>query len=438
MSGQFEHFKEKREKYVARGVGNGNLHVADKAQGATITDVDGHTFIDFAGAIGTLNVGHTHPEITKHLKEKLDKFIHPGFNVMMYESYLNLAQKLTEITPGEFAKKAILLNSGAEAVENAVKIARKYTGRQAVVSFVRGFHGRTNLTMSMTSKVKPYKYGFGPFAPEVYQAPYPNISEKSEELTEDAYVDQVIHKLHDFFIETVDPSDVACIVMEPVQGEGGFIIPDQKFVDTVKQICEDNGIVFVVDEIQTGFARTGRTFAIEHFVIEPDLITVSKSLAAGFPLSGVVGKAEIIDSAAPGELGGTYAGNPLACEAALKVIDIIEQEQLNDKAEQLGHDIEVYLQELSQSHKHIAQIRRLGAMVAFEVVDAETGLPDKAMTGKITQTANDKGLLLLSAGIKGNVIRFLPPLVITDEELNQGLNILTHVFDEVTSNYSVS
>ncbi|WP_427706063.1 4-aminobutyrate--2-oxoglutarate transaminase [Staphylococcus parequorum] len=438
MSDQFEYFKEKREKYVARGVSNGNLHVADKAQGATITDVEGRTFIDFAGAIGTLNVGHTHPEITKHLKEKLDKFIHPGFNVMMYESYLNLAQKLTEITPGEFAKKAILLNSGAEAVENAVKIARKYTGRQAVVSFVRGFHGRTNLTMSMTSKVKPYKYGFGPFAPEVYQAPYPNISEKSEELTEEAYVDQVIHKLHDFFIETVDPSDVACIVMEPVQGEGGFIIPDQKFVDTVKQICEDNGIVFVVDEIQTGFARTGKTFAIEHFGIEPDLITVSKSLAAGFPLSGVVGKAEIIDSAAPGELGGTYAGNPLACEAALKVIDIIEQEQLNDKAEQLGHNIEEYLEELSQSHKQIAQIRRLGAMVAFEVVDAETGLPDKALTGKITQIANDKGLLLLSAGIKGNVIRFLPPLVITDAELNQGLNILTHVFDEVTSNYSVS
>lgn len=438
MSDQFEYFKAKREKYVARGVSNGNLHVADKAQGATITDVDGRTFIDFAGAIGTLNVGHTHPEITKHLKEKLDKFIHPGFNVIMYESYLNLAQKLTEITPGEFDKKAILLNSGAEAVENAVKIARKYTGRQAVVSFVRGFHGRTNLTMSMTSKVKPYKYGFGPFAPEVYQAPYPNISEKSEELTEAAYVDQVIHKLHDFFIETVDPSDVACIVMEPVQGEGGFIIPDQKFVDTVKQICDDNGIVFVVDEIQTGFARTGKTFAIEHFGIEPDLITVSKSLAAGFPLSGVVGKAEIVDSAAPGELGGTYAGNPLACEAALKVIDIIEEEQLNDKAEQLGHDIEVYLQELSQSHKHIAQIRRLGAMVAFEVVDAETGLPDKTLTGKITQTANDQGLLLLSAGIKGNVIRFLPPLVISDAELNQGLSILENVFNEVTSSYSIS
>src|SRR5699024_5769457 len=285
-------------------------HVADKAQGATITDVDGNTFIDFAGAIGTLNVGHTHPEITKHLKEKLDKFIHPGFNVIMYESYLNLAQKLTEITPGDFDKKTILLNSGAEAVENAVKIARKYTGRQAVVSFVRGFHGRTNLTMSMTSKVKPYKYGFGPFAPEVYQAPYPNFSEKSDDLTEQAYVDQVIQKLHDFFIETVDPSEVACIVMEPVQGEGGFIIPDQKFVEAVKNICAKHGIVFVVDEIKTGFARTGKTFAIEHFGIAPDLITVSKSLAAGFPLSGVVGKAEIVDSASAGELGGTYAGNP--------------------------------------------------------------------------------------------------------------------------------
>ncbi|HLR18891.1 MAG TPA: 4-aminobutyrate--2-oxoglutarate transaminase [Staphylococcus sp.] len=438
MLNQFEYFKTKREKYVARGVGNGNLHVADKAQGATITDVDGNTFIDFAGAIGTLNVGHTHPEITKHLKEKLDKFIHPGFNVIMYESYLNLAQKLTEITPGDFDKKTILLNSGAEAVENAVKIARKYTGRQAVVSFVRGFHGRTNLTMSMTSKVKPYKYGFGPFAPEVYQAPYPNFSEKSDDLTEQAYVDQVIQKLHDFFIETVDPSEVACIVMEPVQGEGGFIIPDQKFVEAVKNICEKHGIVFVVDEIQTGFARTGKTFAIEHFGIAPDLITVSKSLAAGFPLSGVVGKAEIVDSASAGELGGTYAGNPLACEAALKVIDIIEQEQLNEKAENIGDTIEAYLQSLSQSHQYIRHIRRLGAMIAFEVIDVETDLPDKGLTSQITQLANENGLLLLSAGIKGNVIRFLPPLVMTDKELKQGLTILSKVFDEITSTYKAA
>lgn len=438
MSDKFNDYKAQREKYVARGVGNGNLHVADEAQSATIKDVEGNVFIDFAGAIGTLNVGHTHPEITKHLKKQLDKFIHPGFNVIMYESYLNLAQKLTEITPGRFEKKAILLNSGAEAVENAVKIARKYTGRQAVVSFVRGFHGRTNLTMSMTSKVKPYKFGFGPFAPEVYQAPYPNISEKSEELSGEAYTDQIINKLHDFFIETVDPSDVACIVMEPVQGEGGFIIPNSKFVKTVKQICEDNGIVFVADEIQSGFARTGKTFAIEHFDIEPDLITVSKSLAAGFPLSGVVGKAEIIDSAAPGELGGTYAGNPLACEAALKVIEIIETEDLNAKAEQLGYNIETYLTSLNETYDQIANIRRLGAMVAFEVINPETGAPDKALTAKLVQLANDKGLLLLSAGIKGNVIRFLPPLVITDDELNEGLRILTNAFETVISKEGIA
>lgn len=438
MSDKFNYYKEQREKYVARGVGNGNLHVANEAQSATIKDVEGNVFIDFAGAIGTLNVGHTHPEITKHLKTQLDKFIHPGFNVIMYESYLNLAQKLTEITPGSFKKKSILLNSGAEAVENAVKIARKYTGRQAVVSFVRGFHGRTNLTMSMTSKVKPYKFGFGPFAPEVYQAPYPNISEKSEELSAEAYTDQIINKLHDFFIETVDPSDVACIVMEPVQGEGGFIIPDSKFVKAVKQICEDNGIVFVADEIQSGFARTGKTFAIEHFDIEPDLITVSKSLAAGFPLSGVVGKAEIIDSAAPGELGGTYAGNPLACEAALKVIEIIETEDLNGKAEQLGYNLETYLTSLSETYDQISSIRRLGAMVAFEVVNPETGEPDKALTGKLVQVANEKGLLLLSAGIKGNVIRFLPPLVITDDELNEGLRILTDVFETVITKEGIA
>ena len=431
MTNQFESYKKQRDKYVARGVGNGNLHVADYAQGATITDVDGERFIDFAGAIGTLNVGHTHPKITKHLKEQLDKFIHPGFNVIMYKSYLNLAQKLTEITPGDFDKKVILLNSGAEAVENAVKIARKHTGRQSVVSFVRGFHGRTNLTMSMTSKVRPYKLGFGPFAPEVYQAPYPNISEKSESLSETAYIDQMINKLHDFFVETVDPSEVACIVMEPVQGEGGFIIPDKKFVKAVKKICEDHDIIFVADEIQTGFARTGKTFAIEHFDIEPDLITVSKSLAAGFPLSGVVGKTQIIDSAYPGELGGTYAGNPLACEAALKVIEIIEEEDLNNKAEKIGQQLEDFLYHSAEQHSFITNIRRLGAMVACEIIDDQTGEPNKALTGKIIQTANENGLLLLSAGIKGNVLRFLTPLVISDDELQQGLEILSETFKNV-------
>lgn len=425
MMGQTqEELEHLRYQYVSKGVGNGNLNIADYAKGATVVDSEGNEWIDFAGAIGTLNVGHSHPKITEHLKNEIERFILPGFGVIMYESYIRLAQKLTQITPGTFDKKTVLLNSGAEAVENAVKLARKYTGRQQVVSFIRGFHGRTNLTMSMTSKVKPYKFGFGPFAPEVYQAPYPYISEKPASLTDEAYIDMVIKDLKTFFTATVDPSEVACVVLEPVQGEGGFIIPDKRFVQAVKSICEDNGIVFVADEIQTGFCRTGKTFAIEHFDVEPDLITVSKSLAAGFPLSGVVGRSEILDSAQPGEIGGTYAGNPLACEAALKVIEIIEEENLNDKAETLGYNIEQALTRYKDKYNFIGDIRRLGAMVAMEVVDPHTLAPDKQKTTQIIKAANERGLLLLSAGINGNVIRFLAPLVITDSELEQGLSIL--------------
>ena len=420
-----------RNRYVARGVGNGNLNVAKHAEGATVTDIEGNEYIDFAAAIGTLNVGHSHPKIVEHIKEKVEDFIHPGFNVIMYESYLQLAEKLAHLTPGDFDKKVILLNSGAEAVENAVKIARKYTGRTGVVSFVRGFHGRTNLTMSMTSKVRPYKLGFGPFAPDVYQAPYPNFSEKPDKLSDEEYVDYTIQQLRDFFISAVDPETVACIVMEPVQGEGGFIIPDQKFVEAVREICDEHNIVFVADEIQSGFARTGKTFAMEHFDVAPDLMTVSKSLAAGFPLSGVVGRTEIMDSSNPGELGGTYCGNPIACEAALKVIEIIEEENLNEKAEHIGAVIQDRLEALSQKVDFIGDIRRLGAMVAMEIVDSETGAPDKAKTAEIVKQANANGLLLLSAGLKGNVIRFLTPLVITDEELNKGLEILENVSTNV-------
>ncbi|RIN77059.1 4-aminobutyrate--2-oxoglutarate transaminase [Staphylococcus simulans] len=422
-----EAFIDLRNQYVARGVGNGNLNVAKYAKGATVTDIEDNKYIDFAAAIGTLNVGHSHPKIVKHIQEKVENFIHPGFNVIMYESYLKLAEKLAHLTPGDFDKKVILLNSGAEAVENAVKIARKYTGRTGVVSFVRGFHGRTNLTMSMTSKVRPYKLGFGPFASDVYQAPYPNLSEKPENLSDEEYVDYIIQQLNDFFISAVDPETVACVVMEPVQGEGGFIIPDKKFVQVVREICNQHGIVFVADEIQSGFARTGKMFAIEHFDVVPDLVTVSKSLAAGFPLSGVIGKAEMMDSSNPGELGGTYCGNPIACEAALKVIEIIDEENLNDKSEKVGTIIKEKLNSLSQKVDFIGDIRGLGAMVAVEIVDVETGKPDKAKTAEIVKQANKKGLLLLSAGLKGNVIRFLTPLVITDDELNKGLEILEDV-----------
>ncbi|MCD8915372.1 4-aminobutyrate--2-oxoglutarate transaminase [Staphylococcus simulans] len=426
-----KHYQSLREQYVSRGVGNGNLNVAKYAKGATIVDVEDNTFIDFAGAIGTMNVGHSHPKIVNHIKEKVEDFIHPGFNVIMYKSYIKLAEKLAQLTPGNFDKKVILLNSGAEAVENAVKIARKYTGRTGVVSFVRGFHGRTNLTMAMTSKVRPYKLGFGPFASEVYQAPYPNLSEKPDKLTDEEYDEYIIDQLNDFFVSSVDPETVACIVMEPIQGEGGFVIPSKKFVQAVREICNQHGIVFVADEIQTGFARTGKTFAIEHFDVEPDLITVSKSLAAGFPLSGVVGRSEMLDSANPGELGGTYAGNPIACEAALKVIEIIEEEKLNEKSELVGAKIQKHLESIAQQVNFVGSIRRLGAMVAMEIVDPDTNAPDKETTAKIIKQANENGLLLLSAGLKGNVIRFLAPLVITDEELTKGLNILEEVCNNV-------
>lgn len=418
-----------REKYVPKGVSNGNLNIAQKAHGATIIDIEGREWIDFAGAIGVLNVGHTHPKVTAAVKEQVDRFLHPGFNCMMYESYIKLAEKLCQITPGDHEKQAIFFNSGAEAVENAIKISRRYTGRQAVVSFVHGFHGRTNLTMGMTSKVKPYKFNFGPFAPEIYQAPFPYMYRKPKGMTDEEYIDLKIEEFKDFFVATVAPETVACVVMEPVQGEGGFIIPPKKFVQAVREFCTEHGIVFVADEIQTGFARTGKLFAVEHFDVVPDLMTVSKSLAAGLPLSGVVGRKEILDAAEPGELGGTFAGNPVACTAALAVIDVIEEENLNEKSEQVGQKIEAKLKELADKYEFVGEIRRLGSMVAVEIVkDRETKEPNKEKTAEIVKYANDNGLILLSAGIKGNVIRFLAPLVITDEELSKGLEILEKAF----------
>ncbi|MCA1011456.1 4-aminobutyrate--2-oxoglutarate transaminase [Halobacillus halophilus] len=424
-----DELQRKRKKYIPKGIGNGNTNIADYARGARVFDNEGREWIDFAGAIGTLNVGHTHPKVTEAVKKQADRYLHPGFNVIMYDSYINLAEKLCTITPGSFDKMAMLFNSGAEAVENAVKVARKYTNRQAVVSFERAFHGRTNLTMGMTSKVKPYKYNFGPYTPEIYQAPYPYMANKPEQMTDEEYIDYSIMRFKEYFVTAVAPETVACVVMEPVQGEGGFIIPPKRFVQEVRDFCSEHGIVFVADEIQTGFGRTGRLFASEHFDIEPDVMTLSKSLAAGMPLSAVVGKAEIMDASSPGELGGTYAGNPVACEAALAVIEVMEEENLSDKAEQIGATLEDKLVELKARYDYLGDIRRLGAMVAVEIIDSE-GNPDKAKTGAITSYANNNGLLLLSAGVKGNVVRFLTPLVITDEELNEGMRILEQAFDE--------
>ncbi|KAB2490302.1 4-aminobutyrate--2-oxoglutarate transaminase [Priestia endophytica] len=434
-----EQLLKRREAIVPKGVSYGNKAFAQKAEGALVTDVDGNTFIDFAGAIGTINVGHSHPKVTEALHKQIDDFIHTGFNVMMYESYIELAEKLASLAPGSFEKKVMFLNSGAEAVENAVKIARKYTKRQGVISFTRGFHGRTLMTMTMTGKVKPYKYGFGPFAPEVYKAPYPYEYRRPEGMTEEQYTDFIIDEFKKFVLYEVAPETVAAVVMEPVQGEGGFIVPSKKFVKEIAAFCKEHGILFVADEIQTGFARTGKTFAIEHFDVEPDLITVSKSLAAGVPLSGVIGRSEVMDTAAPGELGGTYCGSPLGCKAALAVLDIIEEEQLNDRAVKLGEIVTNRFKTWQETFEYIGDVRSLGAMCAMELVkDPKTKEPNALLAKEIAQKANERGLLLLSAGVYGNVLRVLMPLVITDEQLEQGLSLMEELLKECTSSKELS
>ncbi len=423
---------ERRHNVVPNAVSYGVPTFAAKAEGAKIVDVDGNTFIDFAGAIGTINVGHCHPKVKEALHEQVDRFIHTGFNVIMYEPYVELAEKLAQLAPGRHEKKVLLQNSGAEAVENAVKVARKYTGRQAIVTFANSFHGRTLMTMSMTSKVKPYKYEFGPYAPEVYKAPFPYTYRRPKEMSEEAYIDFMIDQFNDFLLKEVAPETIAAVFMEPVQGEGGFIVPHKKFVHAVKHLCEQHGILFVADEIQTGFGRTGSYFASEHFDIIPDLITVSKSLGAGMPISGVIGRKAIMDAARAGELGGTYSGNPVACQAALAAIEVIKDEQLNERAVEIGQMVMERFNQLSEKTECIGDVRGLGAMIAIEIVsDSDIKTPAKALAAEMISTAQLHGLLVLGAGVYGNVIRFLMPLVITDEELEEGIAILENSITSV-------
>lgn len=416
---------EKRQKFVPKGVSNGIPTFIDHASGALLTDVDGNTFIDFAGAIGTINVGHCNPDVVAALHDQIDKYIHPGFNVMMYEPYIELAERLSKLAPGDSDKQTIFFNSGAEAVENAVKIARKYTKRQGIVVFSRGYHGRTLMTMTMTSKVRPYKFEFGPFAPEVYKAPYPYVYRRPEGVSLEAYDDYVLNEFKNFLVGDVAPETIAAVVMEPVQGEGGFIVPTKKFVQGVAQICKEHGILFVADEIQSGFGRTGKYFAIEHFDVIPDLITVSKSMAAGVPISGVIGRTEIMNVANPGELGGTYAGSPLGCRSGLAVLDTIEKLNLNERGAEIGDKVMQRFHQLKEKYDVIGDVRGLGAMCAIEFVkDRSSKEPNKDIVSAIVQEANRRGLILLSAGLYGNVIRVLMPLVITDEQLEEGLSIL--------------
>lgn len=425
---------ERKQKNVPRGPFNTSQAFIAKAEGAMVTDVDGNELIDLAGAIGTLNAGHCPPKVVEALKAQLDKYIHPCFHIMMYEPYIELAEKLNELTPGTHDKKTFFVNSGAEAVENVVKIARKYTGRRAIVSFDRGYHGRTLMTMSLTSKVKPYKNGFGPFAPDTYKIRFPYYYRKPNGMTNEELDQYMLKQIDDFFLGEVPPEDIAAFIMEPVQGEGGFVVPSKNFVQQVKKICEKHGILFIADEVQTGFGRTGHMFASEHFDIVPDLMTMSKSIAAGLPIAAVTGRAEIMDAPNPGEIGGTYGGSPLGCVAALEVIKMIKEDNLIERANVIGQTITDRFKQMQKRFSVIGDVRGLGAMCAMEIVkDRETKEPNKELTGKIVEECNKRGVVILGAGLYGNVIRILSPLVITDSQLDEALNIIEDVIEHVTA-----
>ena len=423
---------EKRDRYVARGVSSVAPIFVDAAKGAVVQDIDGNTYIDLYGGIGVQNAGHCPAPVVEAIRHQSQKLLHSCFMVAMYEPYVALAEKLVSIAPGGGAKKAMFVNSGAEAVENAVKIARAHTKRPGVLAFEAGYHGRTLLTMTLTSKVKPYKHEFGPFAPEVYKVPsaycYRCVFRSS-------YPQCGMHCLEHierFFVTEADPSGIAAMVIEPVQGEGGFVVPPPEFLPGLKRICEQHGIVFVADEVQTGFGRTGTMFAVEHYGVVPDLMAVAKSIAAGLPLAGVVGKAEIMDAPTPGRLGGTFGGNPVACAAGLATLSALEDGDVCARARVVGEALTRAMRALQERHPGIGDVRALGAMVGIELVkDRETKAPDKDAVTSIVSECRRRGLLVMGAGIYGNVLRFLPPLVITDRQLDEALAILERSIDAV-------
>ncbi len=416
---------ELRKKYVPKGVSNASPIFVREAKGAVITDVDGNQFIDLAGGIGVINVGHRPDDVLEAVQEQMGRFIHTCFHVAMYEPYIRLAEKLAAITPGNFPKKTMFANSGAEAVENAVKIARKHTKKTGVVALECAFHGRTLMAMTLTSKVRPYKYGFGPFAPEVYKIPSAYCYRCYFGLSYPACEMHCVKNLERFFVAECSADHIAALIAEPVQGEGGFIVPPPEFLPGLQEICARYGVLFIADEVQTGFGRTGRLFACEHFGLVPDIITMAKSLAAGFPLSAVTGRAEIMDAPDVGEIGGTYGGNPLSCAAALRVIAKMQAEDLPARAARIGAVMQQKLKALQEKYPAIGDVRGLGAMVAIELVkDRKTKEPAKEITSQLVTECYRRGLIVISAGIYSNVLRFLAPLVITDDELNQALGVL--------------
>jgi 4-aminobutyrate aminotransferase/(S)-3-amino-2-methylpropionate transaminase len=399
--------------------------VAHEGSGATLTDIDGNVFIDFTGGVGCLNVGHSHPHVVEAAVEQLTRFAHTDFTVVPYEPYVALAERLVALAPFRRPAKAAFFNAGTEAVENAIKFARLYTGRPAVVAFEGAFHGRTLLALTLTSKPYPYKLGMGPLAPEVYRVPFPQDYRGPD-------TDTALDALRNLFVTHVASEQVAAIVVEPVQGEGGFLPAPRAFLQGLRTICDDLGICLVVDEVQTGFARTGKLFAIEHYGIEPDLITLAKSIAGGLPLSGVLGKAEILDAAHDGAVGGTFVGNPVAQAAALAVLDVIEEEGLVERANVIGELIRARMLQWQERFAAIGDVRGVGAMLALELVaDRATKEPAAALAVRVIEAALERGLLLLKAGVHGNCIRVLCPLVISDGELDEALGVWEEALETV-------
>ncbi|MDA2920003.1 4-aminobutyrate--2-oxoglutarate transaminase [Desulfobacterota bacterium AH_259_B03_O07] len=420
-----KHLIKLREKYIPRGVFNTVPAFIQQAKDALITDIDGNTFIDFASGLATMNVGYSRMEIIEALGDQIEKYHHTCFHVFMYEPYVRLAEKLAEITPGKFPKKTILVNSGAEAVENAIKVSRSYTKRKSIITFEHAFHGRTLLGMTLTSKIRYYKLGFGPFASEVYRMPYAYCYRCPMNVSYPECNVACLDQFTSFFKTQVDPEEVAAVIVEPVTGEGGFIVPPPEFLPEIGRICRENGIVFIVDEVQTGFGRTGEMFAVNHYNLEPDIIVMGKSIAAGLPLGAVTGRAEILESPEVGSLGGTFGGNPLSCIASLNVIEIMREKGFMEHARKVGDIINDRLRDMQNKYNVIGEARGLGAMAAIELVkDRDTKEPAKEATSNVIKLCYENGLVIMKAGVYDNVVRLLVPLIITEDLLLGGLDIL--------------
>jgi len=423
-----------RQKYLANGYASARSCYVKQAKGSLIRDMDDKEYIDFAGGIAVMNVGHSHPDVVSAVASQAEKFMHTCFMVLPYESPIKLAEKLCTSVPGPEEKKAMFVNSGAEAVENAIKIARYHTKKTGIIAFESGFHGRTLLGMSLTSKVKPYKLGFGPFAPEIYRIPFAYCYRCPFGKAYPSCDVMCADHLEEFLISHVAPETTAALIAEPIPGEGGYLVPPPEYFPRLKAICEKHGILLIADEIQTGMGRTGKLFAMEHWHVEADITTVAKSLAAGMPLSAVVGKSRIMDCVHPGGVGGTYGANPLACEAALAVFDVIEKENLLGKGKRLGDNLMSGLKDLQKDFSLIGDVRGMGPMVAIELVrDRKTKTPAPQETKAVTDSCFEQGLILLSCGAYGNVLRFMMPLVTTEDQLETGIRILSRAFESVSN-----